>query len=141
MPTVIAEVFDDEIVIIHLESGAYYSLDQSGALIWELVQEGATVSDMVARLAASDGLAPEPLGAAVQHFIEELRRENLIIADQAPAPLSQQPGAQTSSRSAANAKRQFSSPHLHKYTDMQDLLLLDPIHDVTETGWPHVAVR
>jgi hypothetical protein len=22
------------------------------------------------------------------------------------------------------------------YEDMQDLLLLDPIHDVDETGWP-----
>ena len=23
-----------------------------------------------------------------------------------------------------------------RFTDMQDLLLLDPIHDVDETGWP-----
>jgi hypothetical protein len=26
---------------------------------------------------------------------------------------------------------------LHKYTDMEELLLLDPIHDVDETGWPN----
>jgi len=31
----------------------------------------------------------------------------------------------------------FAPPVLEVYTDMQDLLLLDPIHDVDETvGWP-----
>jgi hypothetical protein len=32
----------------------------------------------------------------------------------------------------------FVAPVLHKHTDMQDLLLLDPIHEVDETGWPSV---
>jgi hypothetical protein len=27
---------------------------------------------------------------------------------------------------------------LQKFTDMQDLLLLDPIHEVDESGWPRV---
>ena len=27
-------------------------------------------------------------------------------------------------------------PVLNKYTDMQDLLLIDPIHDVEAHGWP-----
>jgi hypothetical protein len=25
---------------------------------------------------------------------------------------------------------------LNKYSDMQELLLLDPIHDVDDAGWP-----
>jgi hypothetical protein len=31
----------------------------------------------------------------------------------------------------------FEKPGLQKYSDMQDLLLLDPIHEVDEMGWPH----
>jgi len=31
----------------------------------------------------------------------------------------------------------FEKPKLQKFTDMQDLLLLDPIHEVDEAGWPH----
>jgi len=27
---------------------------------------------------------------------------------------------------------------VEKYTDMQDLVLLDPVHEVDERGWPHV---
>ena len=30
----------------------------------------------------------------------------------------------------------FERPKLGKYTDMQDLLLADPIHEVDEQGWP-----
>jgi hypothetical protein len=28
-------------------------------------------------------------------------------------------------------------PALEKFTNMQDILLLDPIHDVSDMGWPH----
>jgi hypothetical protein len=33
-------------------------------------------------------------------------------------------------------KRPFKPLKLEVYTDMQDLLLLDPIHDAEEAGWP-----
>jgi hypothetical protein len=33
-------------------------------------------------------------------------------------------------------KKHFVAPCLHKYTDMQELLLIDPIHDVDDYGWP-----
>jgi hypothetical protein len=34
----------------------------------------------------------------------------------------------------------FESPTLAKFTDMEDLLLLDPVHEVSpDQGWPHPA--
>ena len=30
----------------------------------------------------------------------------------------------------------FDAPRLERYTDMQDLVLLDPVHQVDDTGWP-----
>ncbi len=33
-------------------------------------------------------------------------------------------------------KPPFRAPSLEKYTDMEALLLLDPIHEVGQTGWP-----
>ena len=32
----------------------------------------------------------------------------------------------------------FSMPILHKYTDLEALLLIDPVHDVTTQGWPNL---
>ncbi len=30
----------------------------------------------------------------------------------------------------------FEAPKLEKFTDMQDLVLLDPVHEVDDVGWP-----
>ena len=30
----------------------------------------------------------------------------------------------------------YEKPKIETFSDMKDLLLLDPIHDVDETGWP-----
>ena len=34
----------------------------------------------------------------------------------------------------------YVPPVLEKFTDMQDLILLDPVHEVSERGWPHAAI-
>jgi hypothetical protein len=33
----------------------------------------------------------------------------------------------------------WSAPTLEVFTDMQDLLLFDPIHEVGPEGWPYAA--
>ena len=38
---------------------------------------------------------------------------------------------------AGASARPYEPPQLEKYTDMQDLVLLDPVHEVDATGWPH----
>ena len=36
-------------------------------------------------------------------------------------------------------KQHFQSPEIQKFTDMEDLLLIDPIHEVDEeAGWPNI---
>ena len=37
----------------------------------------------------------------------------------------------------ASEKRPYVPPQIERFTDMQELLLLDPIHEVDDTGWPH----
>jgi hypothetical protein len=32
---------------------------------------------------------------------------------------------------------EYQPPALQEYSDVQSLLLLDPIHEVTEVGWPN----
>jgi hypothetical protein len=35
-----------------------------------------------------------------------------------------------------NQSGPFRVPVLNRYSDMADMLLLDPVHDVEESGWP-----
>ena len=46
---------------------------------------------------------------------------------------------QTLFPSKVEFEKDYTAPKLATYSDLQDLLLLDPIHDVDETGWPAAA--
>lgn len=127
-PDVIHEVLDGELVIVNLRSGAYYSLDPVGAAIWQEIERGSSEAEIVVdALARFEGEAGE-VESAVRGLVEELRGENLIAPTDAPA-------AALPSQ-ACDGRTPFRAPRLQKYTDMQELLLLDPIHEVDESGWP-----
>jgi hypothetical protein len=60
-----------------------------------------------------------------------LQREELVAATENSASASVSPPD-----AASNGSKTFEPPLLEKYTDMQDLVLLDPVHEVDSTGWP-----
>jgi hypothetical protein len=131
-PTVTHETIDGEAVIINLDSGNYYSLVEAGSFIWSLVERGASMTEVQQLVQQSyQGNATE-IDRGVQELLAQLQQENLIVpvdgADNlAELNLSFQNG---------HEKPSFSAPLLNKFSDMQELLLLDPIHDVDEAGWP-----
>ena len=131
-PAVIGEVLDGEAIIVNLDTGAYYSLDGAGAEVWKAAQTGATPSQLIELTMARYSGAPAEIVAGVTALVAELLAEGLFVpgtgmaAGMNPLP------------AASDGERQpFVKPILQKYTDMADLLLLDPIHDVDELGWPH----
>ena len=133
-PQVVHETIDGEVIIINLDSGNYYSLDKVGAYIWSCVESGATVSETVEAIAHRyDGTCVDT-ESAVSQLMAELQQENLIVPDEAKEP-ERIKGLEVRS---GTERPVFEAPILHKYTDMQDLLLLDPIHEVDEAGWPSV---
>ena len=135
-PDVVFEVFNDEIVIINLASGTYYSLDQSGAEIWQLLQQGATCPAIVAKIAATYALKYKEIELPVEKFLTELIQEKLITPNGASTQAHTQASSMALGDPSSSGRRHFTPPSLNKYTDMQDLLLLDPIHDVDAQGWP-----
>jgi Coenzyme PQQ synthesis protein D (PqqD) len=133
-PKVILESFDDEVVIVNLDTGNYYSIDSVGAAVWGWVEHGATVVETVEGLiVAYDGERAD-IELGVDRFVDELIQNNLIV----PAEGATLAEAKTPTQTAT--RKPFTSPMLNKYSDMQELLLLDPIHEVDETGWPSIAI-
>jgi hypothetical protein len=127
-PTVVSETVDREVVMIHLDTGNYYSLRSTGALIWDALERGATVQSIAAALDTTSHNGTD-IGAVVGSFVDELMTEELIVRADDAAP-----------RTSATVERSpdpFEPPVLEKYTDMQQLILLDPVHEVDEgEGWP-----
>jgi hypothetical protein len=124
-PTVVSETVDGEVVMVHLGSGNYYSLRSTGAAIWEAIDAGVTI-DAIAEQLASASHNGHDVGSLVTGFVDELRAEDLVVADpdQEPIPCVVLAGT-------------FEPPVLEKFTDMAHLILLDPVHEVdVAEGWP-----
>jgi hypothetical protein len=130
-PTVAHENIDGETMVIHFETGAYYNLQGSALLIWDQVVDGATADDIVAAVRNAFQGDPGVMRQSVLAFLEELAEEHLVVPMNGSAP-----ARPDSVRRDPGAMRPFESPQLNKYTDMQDFLLADPVHDTDDAGFP-----
>jgi hypothetical protein len=63
--------------------------------------------------------------------------ETLIAVSEAVEPRPQSPGQETK----GGKRRAYVAPAFDRYTDMAELLLIDPVHDVDEAGWPQPLPR
>ncbi len=115
-PAVVADEIDGMAVIINLETGAYYSGSGCSASAWAALVAGAPTTELATALSV-----PHPVVAA---FAAHLLGEGLVRP-----------------RSGATQPWSVAPAHgpltLDRFDDLEDLLLLDPVHDVTEQGWPH----
>lgn len=134
-PHIVHEIFsDDEAAIINLKTGNYYSLNPTGAEIWALIEKNATSDEIVNvfnQLYKTDSI---DIASEINNFIKELEAEDLIIKSENGAESS----LNVKNFPAENqTKNPFVEPILERFADLQELLLLDPIHDVDEAGFPH----
>lgn len=92
---------------------------------------------MVERIASQYDAAGIDVKDVVTQFLEQLKEEDLIVPDQSQkSEISEETFAIFETDEIKTGKLSFEVPVLHKYTDMEDLLLLDPIHEVDDEGWP-----
>ena len=128
---ILSERFGNEVVAINNNNGNYYSLNGISADIWALLESGASLQTIIEQVENRYASENDQIASSVTEFVDELLKQELVVVAEAAAspegarlPVPQQP-------------LPFDTPRLEVYSDMQDLLLLDPIHEVDETGWPN----
>jgi hypothetical protein len=126
---VVLEAFEDETIAVNLGTGRYYSLDLIGAETLELLTSGRELGAVTAHLAARYATEPALVDTMLREFACELLEQGLICLA-ATAEATAFPERPTPVVGA------FAAPSLSIFSDMEDLLLLDPIHEVGEAGWP-----
>ena len=133
-PNVISETIGDETIIVNLTSGHYFSLQGANVDVWESVQRGHTAAEIAASLTRKYDVSEAGAEEAVTRLLGELEQEELIV----PAEDGSAPAAEPMADLAGDGERlSFAMPPLSKFTDMQDIILLDPVHEVDQRGWPH----
>lgn len=116
---VAAKVIDGEAIIMNLSNGLYFSMEHVGAAVWELVERGCSLGEMVETIVDRYDTDPETVSDDVLRLVNELLGEALVVVtDQVPegdAPVGR-----------AGEPLPYGAPVLNKYSDMADLLALDP---------------
>ncbi|MCI0650480.1 MAG: PqqD family protein [Planctomycetes bacterium] len=74
----IAASLGAEAVILHLESGIYYGLNEVGARIWSLVEEPRTVQALIDAIVAEYDVEPEQCARDVETLLGRLVEKRLI---------------------------------------------------------------
>jgi hypothetical protein len=120
-PQVVHETVDGEVVAIDFTTGSYFSLRGPAEAAWSALQGDATtdltaVVDAVGARFADDAEAGH-VGAFLDHLVDE--------------GLLERAGEATGQDGGTGALV------AEKFTDMEELILLDPVHDVSEAGWPN----
>lgn len=127
-PDVVFQVFADEIVVVNLVVGKYYSLDGMAAFILSTVVAGLGPEEIVSSISSRFGEPADVVSPDVLSFLDSLTKEGIIVDSPQPVVTNAPPSF---------APAEYRKPVLNTYDEMQDLLLMDPVHDVDELGWPN----
>jgi Coenzyme PQQ synthesis protein D (PqqD) len=133
-PAVVGSIVDGEVVAINLDTGSYYNIAGAGTEVWAAVERPASAEEVVARLSRCYRMPIDEIAPVVERFMDELVAEGLIRPTESDGHRTES----TTRDVPTDGPVTFSPPVLEKFTDMEDLLLVDPVHDVSELGWPHV---
>ena len=113
-----ADVLDGEAIIINLATGSYYAMNKVGALVWRSIEQHCSVDEITARVADNYEVEPARASRDLLSLVERLIGEGIVRVSDSTAAL----GA-----SASPVQRlPYESPELSAYSDMRDLLAMDP---------------
>jgi hypothetical protein len=129
-PWMTHERLDDQVMMINLETGAYFALEHSAADCWSALVEGAGPDGLVDVLVAAYEVERPQAAADVDAFLRSLVDESIVGWSASTPAVAVTPPA------AAATRQTYRAPQIDKHDDLEELLLLDPIHDIGPEGWP-----
>jgi hypothetical protein len=80
-PSLVSSNLDGEIVMMSIENGEYYGIDEIGSRIWELLELPISVNELIGILLDEfDAEKPECQSDTLE-FLNELLSKNLILLE------------------------------------------------------------
>jgi hypothetical protein len=111
---------DGEAIMINLVNGIYYSMDKVGGLIWDLIDAGNSIDQIVSAILLRYDTTREQAQSDLERLVSELFEEKLVMESNRDAISDRIP------ENTQQDKLPYESPKLNIYRDMGDLLALDP---------------
>ena len=130
--SVLSEILDGEAVIVDLTTGCYHAAAGVGATVWSGVVSGDSLEMIMSDVFRRHTDVPANAADAVDAFINSLVSAGLAH---------QTDNAATSTAQLLPENfvpTPWARPVLETHDDLADLMLIDPVHDVSTRGWPEV---
>jgi hypothetical protein len=80
----LCRVLDEQAVILHLDTGTYYSLNAVGTEIWGRLDGASTVADLVRFVCETYDVEPDRGQQDVLELLDDLSAEGLIVLEAGP---------------------------------------------------------
>ena len=122
------DIADGQAVVINHVTGIYYGTSSLGSVVLDRLVKGNSPDDIKEAVKALPG-CPEDFGDQMESFIAELLEKEILLSGETI-----QGGGETIEE---NALEDGFVLTLDEFSEIQDLILADPVHDVdVEKGWP-----
>jgi hypothetical protein len=119
-PDIASKIIDGEAILINLRTGAYYSLRGAGAVAWYAIRGHRTRREIVEILAASYPDAARTAEMDLDDLLRALAAEHLVRVS------SEDRAIDGDRAGLLELPAPYATPALETFSDMQDLLALDP---------------
>ena len=147
-PAIVAESIDGEVIVMNLPQGIYYSLTGSAALAWLPLVNGASVAEVAGDIARRHDVAMATVARDCAAFLQELLAESIVrpvdagraSADVVLSIPSIEARAALAEVTADGGRPTGYQPFgFERFDDMRAMLVIDPVHEVGDFGWPQAA--
>jgi hypothetical protein len=124
-PRLIADVFDEDVIIANLDTGTYYSLSGVAAQILGALpfQDSSKVFNEIASKFQENSIE---IVIELNECFKNMQDEEVIIIVDSEGK---------SKKVTLKEPLKYIKSEFLTYTDLQELLLLDPIHEIDEDEW------
>lgn len=122
-----ADVADGMAIVINNETGVYYGFNEFATEIFEQLRNGASIEEIISELEKMPNV-PQDIVSQITKFAQDLEDKNIFSSAEGNGTK-----ARFNSDIAISNNYELS---FQEYTDAQEMLLADPVHEVKEeTGW------
>lgn len=129
-PTVIGEAIDGEVMVINLVNGIYYNLTGTAAAAWPMLSAGIPLDAIAAAVSRACDIDAAVVSRDLADFVGSLMAEDIVRATKS---------ANAQAVLPAMASATYTGFAFNRYDDMRALLVVDPVHEVGDFGWPPPA--
>jgi hypothetical protein len=118
---VLAKVIDGEAILINVSTGAYYSLNGIGGLVWQWIEKEKNLQEMLLALTRGYNVETDTALKDIQQLLATMEKEGLITTTSCDSST-----RESSLAVNISEKQSYQTPTIDIFRDMQDLLALDP---------------